>query len=92
MCRLGRVLTNRVLSLPLKPHILLARTSKEHVKTFRVWALSLHGVEPGGAGRSKVQVEAFSARQPTSNLLGFVSTGVVQDQVNVQIGMDRLID
>ena len=37
-------------------------------------------------------MEAFSARQPTSNLLGFVSTGVVQDQVNVQIGIDRLID
>ena len=37
-------------------------------------------------------MEAFSARQPTSNLFGFVSTGVVQDQVNVQIGIDRLID
>ena len=53
---------------------------------------ALDQVEPGGGGRSEVQMEARMRREPASDLGGLMGGVVVEDQVKVEIGRRLLVD
>ena len=53
---------------------------------------ALDQIEPGAAGGSEVQMEAGTLGQPAMNQRGFVSSIVVQNQMNLEMSRDLSLD
>ena len=53
---------------------------------------SFHQVEPTCRSGSKVQLEARPFRQPVADRLCFMSSAVIQNQVDIQVGRNAFLD
>src|SRR5262249_55595207 len=53
---------------------------------------ALDQIDPGGAGRGEVQMEAWMTGQPAVNRRRLVGAGVVENQVDVEAGRDPGVD
>jgi hypothetical protein len=49
-------------------------------------------VDPGGAGWGEVDMEAWMAGEPSTDVLGLVCAVVVDDQVHLEVGRHALVD
>src|ERR1700716_350617 len=64
------------------PQLLLGQESKP----------TLDEIEPRGTGRREVQVKAWALEQPALNSGSFMSTVVVEDQMDIELWRHRRID